>query len=70
MIWEKRTWDKECWNACESGKCKTWKEKKRNEHFEKEFEKLKVGKENLKLLKRKKLGVENHMKNKSSHEKK
>jgi len=37
---------------------------KRNEHFEREFEKLRVGKENFKLLKRKKLGIENCRKKK------
>jgi hypothetical protein len=46
------------------GSVKLGKRRKRNEHFEKEFEKLKVGKENLKLLKRKKLGAENHKKKK------
>lgn len=38
--------------------------KKRNEHFEREFEKLRVGKENFELLKRKKLGIENRRKKK------
>ncbi len=52
------------------GSVKLGERRKRNEHFEKGFEKLKVGKENLKLLKRKKVGVENHRKKKSSHEKK
>jgi len=44
------------------GRVKLGERRKRNEHFEKEFEKLKVGKENLKLLKRRKLGVKNHKK--------
>jgi len=46
------------------GSEKLGERRKRNEPFEKEFEKLKVGKGNLKLLKRKKLGAENHMKKK------
>jgi hypothetical protein len=52
------------------GSVKLGERRKGNEHFETKFEKLKVGKENLKLLKRKKLGVENYKKKKSSHEKK
>jgi hypothetical protein len=52
------------------GSVKLGERRKGNEHFETKFEKLKVGKENLKLLKRKKLPAENHRKIKSSHEKK
>ncbi len=52
-----------------AGSVKLGERKKRNEHFEREFEKLRVGKENFKLLKRKKLGIENRRK-KGSHEKK
>jgi hypothetical protein len=46
------------------GSVKLGEKRKRNEHFEKRFEKLKVVKENLKLLKRKKLGAKNQRKKK------